>query len=95
MAGHIFNELCILDREDRNAVNPPAWHNIDELAERVRAFDNSVDVAYIAETTLLDQRGFIERDPYNQNVRLTELGRQSCGKGIDIPLSTNTLRVKL
>jgi hypothetical protein len=95
MAAHIFNELCIRDREDRNAGDPPAWNNINELAEHVRAFDNRADVAYLAETTLLDERGFIERDPHNQNIRLTRLGRQNCEKGIDIPPSTNTLRIKL
>jgi hypothetical protein len=95
MAGHIFNELCILDREDRNVGIPPAWHDITQLAEKVRAFDKSVDVAYIAETNLLDQQDFIERDPHNQNVRLTQVGRQNCGKGINIPPSSNQLRVKL
>jgi hypothetical protein len=95
MASHIFNELCIRDREDRDRDNLPAWNDITEFAEHLRAFDNRIDVAYLAETTLLDERGFIERDPRNQNVRLTRTGRENCERGIDIPLSTNTLRINL
>lgn len=40
MASHIFNELCIRDREDRDRGNPPDWNDITELAEHVRAFDD-------------------------------------------------------
>ena len=92
VANNILMQLCILDREDRDAGRQPAWHDITTLAKHVRAFDNRTDVAYIAEERL---RGLIERDPQNQNVRLTEEGRQMCRKGIDILPSSNQARVKL
>jgi hypothetical protein len=95
IANYIFNELCRRDREDRNNGNEPAWHDITVLAQELRAYDNRIDVAYLAEEHLLDRRGFIERDPHNQNVRLTEHGRQNCDHGIDIPPSTNQLRINL
>ena len=50
----------------------------------VVAFDHRVDVAYLAETTLLDQLKYIDRDIHSKNVRLTPLGRQNCDKGIPI-----------
>jgi hypothetical protein len=59
----------------------PRWHNIVKLAEEVRAFDNSIDVSYIAESTLLDERRFIERDMQNTDVRLTGLDRENCASG--------------
>ncbi len=93
IANNIFNELCRRHREDRNVGRPSAWHDITELAEE--AFDNKIDIAYLAEEHLLDRLHFIERDPKNQNVRLTESGRQKCDKGIDIPPSNNQLRVNL
>jgi|1185.fasta_scaffold156257_1 hypothetical protein len=60
---------------------------ISQLAETARAFDDSVDVAYLAETILKDERGFIELDLSTNNVRLKPLGRQNCDKGIHIPPS--------
>jgi hypothetical protein len=95
MASNIFNELCIRDREDRERGNPPAWNDITELAGHVRAFDNITDVAYIAEANLLDELHYIDHDRHNQNVRLTTTGRENCGRGIQIPRSTNTLQVNL
>jgi hypothetical protein len=53
----------------------------------VKAFDDRIEVSYIAEAFLLDELNFIERDLHNNNVRLTPLGREKCGKGIDIPPS--------
>ena len=77
MAGNIFNRLCALDE---------GWYDIRILANEVKAYENRSDVAYIAEAVLVE-KGFIERDPYTINVRLTPLGRQSCGTGIEIPPS--------
>lgn len=85
MANNVFMQLCLLDREDRENNREPQWQDIVAFADRVRAYDNRVDVAYIAETGFLDERGFIERDPHNTNVRLTPLGRENCNRGIDIP----------
>jgi hypothetical protein len=67
IANYIFNELCRRDGEDRNNGNEPAWHDITVLAQELRAYDNRIDVAYLAEEHLLDRRGFIERDPHNQH----------------------------
>lgn len=86
MANNVYLQLCQMDREDRN-VRESQWHEITTLAERVGAFDNRIDVAYLAETTLLDELRYMERDINNKNVRLTLLGRQNCDKGIDIPPS--------
>jgi hypothetical protein len=78
MANNIFHELCELDRDDRGHERPPAWHDIAVLADRLRACDNRVDVAYITETILQDERGFIVCDPKTNNVSLTILGRNNC-----------------
>jgi hypothetical protein len=87
---NIFHELCRRDREDREeAGRPAAWNNLTELAEKLRAYDNRIDVAYIAEAGLLDKVHFIERDPANGNVRLSALGRENCGRRIHIPPSSS------
>jgi hypothetical protein len=64
------------------------WHTVNPLAEQVGAYDNKDDVAYIAETVLVNMQ-YIERDPRTNNVRLTPVGRQNCGRGIEIPPSDN------
>ena len=46
-----------------------------------------------SEVILLDESGFIERDPSNQNVRLTEPERRNCDKGIDFPPSDRQVRI--
>jgi hypothetical protein len=78
MANNIFHELCELDRDDRGHERPPAWHDITVLADRLRAYDDRVDVTYIIETILQDESGFIVRDPKTNNVSLTILGRNNC-----------------
>jgi hypothetical protein len=85
IADNIFNELCKRDKEDRKASREPRWHDMTELADKLRAFDDRTAAAYSAEVDLLDKKQFIERS-YN-NVRLTKLGRENCDKGIDIPPS--------
>jgi hypothetical protein len=70
-----------------DSITEPQWQDIVRLADEVRAFDNRIDVAYLAENSLLDERGFIERDMQNTNVRLTGPGRENCARGIDIPRS--------
>jgi hypothetical protein len=56
-------------------------------ADKVGAFNNNIDVAYLVEDILVE-RQFIERDPHTNNVRLTTLGRQNCDREeIDIPPS--------
>lgn len=78
MANNIFNRLCAMQGE--------GWHDITTLSEQVRGFDSSTDVAYLAEAALVE-RQYIERDPLTNNVRLTPVGRQNCGIGIEIPAS--------
>jgi hypothetical protein len=50
-------------------------------------YDNRIDAAYLAETTVLDELGYIERSSDDINIRLTQLGRENCSKEIDIPSS--------
>jgi hypothetical protein len=76
-----------MDRKDRDKNREPKWHDITTIAEAVGAFDLTVDVGYLAETTLLDELRYIERDLHSNNVRLTSLGRQNCEKRIHIPPS--------
>ena len=78
MANNIFHELCELDRDDRGHERPPAWHDITVLVGRLMAYDNRVNVAYITETILHDERGFIVHDPKTNNVSLTIRGRNNC-----------------
>jgi hypothetical protein len=40
-----------------------------------------LSATYLAEAHLLDRIGFIERDPHNLDVRLTEHGRLNCDQG--------------
>ena len=87
MASNVFHQLCDKDREDSRIGKEPKWLDIVKLANEVRAFDNRIDVAYLAEYNLLDEMGFIERDLHNTNVRLNKKGRDNCAKGIDIPPS--------
>jgi hypothetical protein len=78
MANNVFHQLCGMGGE---------WHDIAALADKVGAFNNNIDVAYLVEDILVE-RQFIERDPHTNNVRLTTLGRQNCDReGIDIPPS--------
>jgi hypothetical protein len=77
IAEHVFHELCNRD---------PQSQDINTLANEVNGYNNKTDVANIAEQVLL-QLHFIERDPGNNNVRLTLQGRKNCGKGIYIPPS--------
>ncbi|HEY7080730.1 MAG TPA: hypothetical protein VH500_13580 [Nitrososphaeraceae archaeon] len=86
MANNVYNQLCRMDREVGIKNGEPQWHDIITLAEMVGEFDNRVHVAHLAET-VLEERGYLERDKQNKNVRLTLLGRQNCDNGIDIPPS--------
>jgi len=92
MANNIFHQLCEMDEEDRRNGKDPQWIALTPLAERLLAIDDRIDVAYIAEATLLDELGYMERDPHNDNVRLTQLGRQNCPNGIEIPPSLSKWR---
>jgi hypothetical protein len=74
---NVFSQLCNTD---------PQSQDINRLAAEVGAYDNKNDVANIAEHVLL-QHHFIERDPRNNKVKLTALGRENCAKGIYIPPS--------
>lgn len=76
-----------MDDEDRGNNREPRWQDIVIPADGARAFDNRIDVAYLAESTLLDDKGFIERDVQSTNVRLTGIGRANYATGIDIPSS--------
>jgi hypothetical protein len=78
MANNIFSRLCAMQGEE--------WHDITTLSEQLKGFDKSTDVAYLAEAALVE-RGYIERDPLTNNVRLTPEGRQNCATGIEIPPS--------
>ena len=46
------------------------WQDIRSVAKNMGCFNNSKDVADIAETILLKMQ-YIERDPQTHNVRLT------------------------
>ncbi len=39
-------------------------------------YDNRIDAAYLAETTVLNKLRYIERSQDNINIRLTSLGRE-------------------
>jgi hypothetical protein len=92
---YIHNQLCLLDREDREAGRPPAWHDLTELVKKMNAYDDKTDISYIAEVILDDEMGFIERNPTSYDVRLTQLGRDNCDKGIKIPTSAHQIRPDL
>jgi hypothetical protein len=77
MANNVYHQLC-----EREA----GWYDITELAREVKAYENSNDVADIAEVVLLERR-YIERDLFSLNVKLTQLGRENCVRGISIPPS--------
>jgi hypothetical protein len=58
-----------------------------EVAATAVIYDNRIDAAYLADTTVLDELRYIERSQDNINIRLTSLGRENCSKEIDIPPS--------
>lgn len=87
MANKVFHYLCDLDQEDRENNREPKWQDIVEVAATAVIYDNSIDAAYPAETTVLDKLGYIERGQDNIDIRLTLLGRQNCSKEIGIPPS--------
>ncbi len=77
IANNVLNQLCHL---------PDGWHDIRPLAKTVGGYTNSDDVAYIAEI-VLSEKEYTERNPENHDVRLTKLGRDNCGRDIEIPPS--------
>jgi hypothetical protein len=77
MVNNVFNQLCTSRGE---------WHDVRPLAEQVKAYENRDDVAYVAETVLMNMK-YIRRNPRTNNVRLTPLGRHNCARGIEIPPS--------
>jgi HEPN domain-containing protein len=95
IANNIFHELCLRDTEDRFAGRPAASHDLRELAKRVAAYDNSEDVRHLAEDYLAEELHYLERDPHNFQVRLTQRGRDDCDKGIEIPPSDRQIRPQL
>jgi hypothetical protein len=84
MANKVFHYLCDLDQEDRENNREPKWQDIVEVAATAVIYDNRIDAAYLAETTVLDELRYIERSQDNINIRLTPLGRENCSKEIDI-----------
>ena len=87
MANKVFHYLCDLDQEDRENKREPKWQDIVEVAATVVIYDNRIDAAYLAETSVLDELRYIERSQDNINIRLTSLGRENCSEEIDIPPS--------
>jgi hypothetical protein len=87
MASNVFYELCEIDKDDRREGRPPTWHDISELVKKLSVYLNKVDVASITKAIVLWENGFVELDPRENNIKLTELGRQNCDKGIEVPQS--------
>ena len=58
-----------------------------ESGSTAAIYDNRIDAAFLAETTVLDELGYIERSQDSINIRHTPLGRQYCSEEIDIPPS--------
>jgi hypothetical protein len=77
MANNVFRQLCLTGGE---------WHDINGLAENVKAYSNTDDVAYIAVSVLVNMQ-YIEHDPKTNKVRLTQPGRENCDTDIEIPPS--------
>jgi hypothetical protein len=84
IANNIFHRLCGLDKEDRDARRDPAWHDLRSIAKELGAYEIREDVLHIAEDILEQEKGFIERDPHTFNVRLTDPGRTSCGRRLEV-----------
>ena len=59
IASNVFHQLCMIGGE-------PEWHDIRQLAENLKAYENRADVAYIAEVILIEMQ-YIERDPHSIN----------------------------
>jgi hypothetical protein len=84
IANYVHHELCLRDKEDREAGRPPHWHDLTELVSTMDAFANKIDISYLAETILETENNFIERNPATYDVKLTQPGRDNCGKRIKI-----------
>jgi len=74
VANKVFTEMCLLDEEDRENNREPHWQDMVELANRVKAYDNSIDVSYLAETNLLDDRGLLntQGSDYGYGIAIVE-----------------------
>jgi hypothetical protein len=95
IANNIFNELCLRDAEDRATGRAPTSQDLRELSERVGAFNNREDVRQLAEDFLVHELQYMERNPHNLQVTLTQTGRNNCHRGIDIPPSDRQIRPQL
>jgi hypothetical protein len=86
IVNNVFHELCLFDEEGRNR-----WCYMASLADKVGGVDNKNDISNIIQYLLVDERGFVERDPQNNNnVRITAIGRENCA--IDIHLSRSDIQ---
>lgn len=92
VANYIHQKLCFMDKADIELGRPTAWHNLIELIRKNNAYPIRIEIMDMAEKILADEKKFIERDPGTFNVRLTQLGRDNCDKGIDIPPSVHQIR---
>jgi hypothetical protein len=68
----------------REAGAPPQWHDLEAIANQMRAYSYETEIWYLAEYMLYEERGFIERNPENFTVKLTQPGRDQCGHWIEL-----------
>lgn len=84
ISNNIFQRLCELDKQDREASREPGWYDLKDIAANLKGFHIREDVRQLAEDILENEKGFIKRDPHSFKVILTTLGRQNCGKRITV-----------
>ena len=82
IANNIHVRLCNLDEADRNAGRDPHWQSLEEQVNQLHAYSNKIDIWYLAEYILKDEKKLIERDRLSFKVRLTQKSREQCGKRI-------------
>lgn len=82
IANNIFERLCERDKRDRESGKVANWHDLRGIVTKLRGFHVPTDVRALAEDILENEKKYMERDPHTFQVRLTELGRQNCGKRV-------------
>lgn len=77
---YVHRALCDKDKKDRRAGRVPIWESFEDIVRKMKGFPQTTDVWFLAEFMLRDQRGLIERHSKNFKIRLTQNGRERCGR---------------
>ncbi|MGH9983137.1 MAG: hypothetical protein ACRD8W_04180 [Nitrososphaeraceae archaeon] len=82
---YVHHALCNLDRKDRKKGRKPKWQSLEDIVKQMKGFGITLEVWYLADYMLQEERGLIERHPKDFRVRLTKEGRNQCDQRLTEP----------